>query len=287
MENEFKSKFTIRKTDKGDLMLTVLLLLINAIATGLGIYMFDYKVDGMINNPLIIILSIIAGTIVMLVIFSLYIEGFYHSVAKRKPLNSKVKHFLAKQAMALPLHATNTRIKVIGRENLPQDPGFSIYSNHTSMMDIPVFMCGLRDYPTAFLAKQVTADLPVIGKWTIPLGCIMIDRSNDRKAAESIIKVIKNVKNGSTMVIFPEGTRTSTIGELIDFKPGSFKVALKSKAPLVPVTIVKPKNFKNIKWPFAKRVTLVIHKPLEYSEFRGMNSLDLCDKVKSIIESAL
>ena len=268
-------------------MFTILLLLINVCVTGIGIYMFDYRVDETINSPFVIILSIIAGTIIMFGVLSLYIEGFYHLVAKRKPLDSKIKHFLAKQAMALPLHATNTRIKVVGKENLPEDPGFSIYSNHTSMMDIPVFMCALRKYPIGFLAKQVVEDVPVLGKWTVPLGCVMIDRSNDRKAAESIIQVIKNVKNGSSMVVFPEGTRTSKIGELIEFKPGAFRVALKSKAPLVPITIVKQKNYKSIKWPFAKRITIVIHKPIPFIEFRGMNTLDLSKKVKSIIKSSL
>lgn len=273
--------------NKGVLMLRRLLILINISVTGLGIYIYDYNVDQMINSPLVIILSVFAGTSTMLLTLFVYIEVFYQLIAKRKPLDSKIKHFLAKQAMALPLHATKSKVKVIGRENLPESTGFSIYANHTSMMDIPVFMCTLKEYPIAFLAKQVVADLPSIGKWTEPLGCVMIDRSNDRKAAESIIKVIRNIKSGSSMVIFPEGTRTSTIGELIDFKPGSFKVALKSKAPLVPITIVKPKNFKNIKWPKAKRITMVIHKPLEYSEFKAMNSLDLSNKVKSIIQSAL
>ena len=115
----------------------------------------------------------------------------------------------------------------------------------------------------------------------------MIDRDNDRKGAESIIKVIRHVKNGSSMVVFPEGTRTNEIGKLIEFKSGSFRVALKSKAPLVPITIVKQKHFKLIKWPFAKRITIVIHKPLPYLEFKGMTSLDLSERVKAIIKSAL
>jgi len=268
-------------------MLTILLLVINVCVTGFGIYLFDYRVDELVNSPVVIILSLVSGTIIMLGITSLYIEVFYQLVAKRKPINSKLMHFLANQLLAIPLHATNTRIKVIGRENLPEDPGFSIYSNHTSMMDIPVFMCSLRKYPIGFLAKQVVADVPVLGKWIIPLGSVMIDRSNDRKAAESIIQVIKHVKNGSTMVVFPEGTRTHKIGEMIEFKSGSFRVALKSKAPLVPVTIIKPLNFKSVKWPFVKRISIVIHKPLPYDEFRGMNSLDLSNKVKAIIKTSL
>ena len=268
-------------------MLTILLLIINITVSILGIYIFDYNIDGVINDPLVIVLSIISGTLVMTAFITLYIEGFYQLVAKRRPINSMLKHFLANQMMAVPLYATNTRIKVVGKENLPEDPGFSIYSNHTSMMDIPVFMCSLNKYPIAFLSKKVVQEVFALGKWTPPLGCVMIDRTNARKGAESIINVIKNVKNGSTMVIFPEGTRTNEIGKLIEFKPGSFKVALKSKAPLVPITIIKQKNFKDIKWPFAKRITVVIHKPLPFSDIRGMSTQDLSTHVKAIIESAL
>jgi 1-acyl-sn-glycerol-3-phosphate acyltransferase len=223
----------------------------------------------------------------MVIIFLAYVEIFYVLVAKRKPQNSMLKHIIAKQIMSVPLVFTNIRIKVVGKENLPKDPGFSIYANHTSMMDIPVLMYKLNEYPVAFLAKQVVGDLFSIGKWTPKLGCVMIDREDARKGAESIIKVIKNVKSGSTMVIFPEGTRTNVPGELIDFKAGSFKVALKSKAPLVPITIVKPSNFKKIKWPFPKRITLVIHESLQYEDFKDMTSNDLSSKIKNIIESSL
>lgn len=268
-------------------MFAILLIIINITVSCLGIYFYDYQVDEVINNPLVIILSILVGTLVMLFVFFLYIEVFYILVAKRRPQTSKLKHFLAKQIMTVPLVATNTKIKVIGKENLPKNPGFSIYANHTSMMDIPVLMYRINKHPVAFLAKEAVGKVFAIGKWTPLLGCVMIDRSNARKGAESIINVIKNIKSGSTMVVFPEGTRSSEIGNLIEFKPGSFKVALKSKAPLVPVTIVKPKNFKTVKWPFPKRITLVIHKPIPFEELKKMTSLDLSLKVKDIIGSSL
>lgn len=268
-------------------MFAIFLVVINIIVSILGVYLFDYQVDGVINSPIIIILSILVGTIIMFVTFFLYIDLLYFFVAKRRPQTSKFKHFLAKQIMTVPLFFTNTRTKVIGKENLPENPGFSIYSNHTSMMDIPVLMYKLNKHPVAFLAKKEINDVFAIGKWTPKLGCVMIDRTNARKGAESIINVVKNIKNGSTMVVFPEGTRSSEIGKLIEFKPGSFKVALKSKAPLVPITIVKPKNFKKVVWPLSKRIKLVIHKPIPYDELKQMTSLDLSIKVKQIIDTPL
>ncbi len=268
-------------------MFTILLLIINLIVSVLGIYLFDYQVDSLINYPGVIVLSILVGTIVMFISFFLYVDVLYLLVAKTLPQTSRLKHAIAKQGMTVPLFFTHTRTKVIGKENLPKDTGFSIYANHTSMMDIAVLMYKLDKHPVAFLSKKGVVELFSIGKWTPPLGCVTIDRGNDRQAAEAIINVIKNIKKGSTMVIFPEGTRTNEIGKLIEFKPGSFKVALKSKAPLVPITIVKPKNFKSIKWPFPKRITLVIHKPILYDDFKQMTSQDLSVRVKSIIGSAL
>jgi 1-acyl-sn-glycerol-3-phosphate acyltransferase len=268
-------------------MFAIILLLINLATIFFGIYLFDYLPDGSVNTVWIILLSIIAGTVVMVIVFALYVDIFYVLVAKRKPKNSMLKHFIAKQIMTVPLVATNTRIEVVGKENLPKDPGFSIYSNHTSMMDIPVLMYKLKEYPIAFLAKQVVGRLVSVGKWTPQLGCVMIDRENTRKGAEAIINVIKNVKSGITMVVFPEGTRSKETGKLLDFKPGSFKVALKSKAPLVPVSIVKESNFKNIKWPLKKKIKLVIHEALPYDKVKTMTSIELSNHVKNIIESSL
>ena len=115
----------------------------------------------------------------------------------------------------------------------------------------------------------------------------MIFRDNPRQSAEAIKQVITNIKNGLPMLIFPEGTRSPYVNTLLDFKPGAFKVALRSEKPLVPITIVKPINYKQIKWPFVKRVTLIIHKPLSFDEFKKMKSLELSNKVRKIIDRPL
>ncbi len=268
-------------------MLTIALLIMNFIITILGIYLFDYQVDGIVNNPIVIILSILIGWLIMILLLAGYIEGAYYLVAKNKPKTSMLKHKIAKQMVSIPMHLMNMRTDVVGLENLPKDPGFSIYSNHTSMFDVPLLMYKLYEYPVAFLEKEKLVNVFMFGKWTPVLGCVTIDRSSDRKGAEAIINVIKNVKSGSSMVIFPEGTRSKEIGSLLEFKQGSFKVALKSKAPLVPITIVKPKNYKKIKWPFKKRTVLVIHKPIPYDELKTMKTLELSEHVKKIIGSSL
>jgi 1-acyl-sn-glycerol-3-phosphate acyltransferase len=268
-------------------MFAILLVVINLFVSLFGIYFFDYRVDGVINQFGVIVLSLLIGILSAVVVFFAYIEIFYIIIGKRKPKDSRIKHLLAKQIMTVPLFATNTKIKVIGLEHLPEEPGFSIYANHTSMMDIPVLMYKLYQYPVAFLSKKVIGNIFSVGKWVTQLGCVLIDRENTRKGAEAINQVIKNIKSGLTMVVFPEGSRSKNIGDLLEFKSGAFKVALKSKAPLVPVSIVKPLNFKKIKWPFPKRIELVIHKPIPYNEVIKMSSLELSNYVKEIIMAPL
>lgn len=268
-------------------MLGTLVVLLDFVFIVVGIYLFDYKVDGIIDNPFAIIIVLLLSIIFSLLFLYLYIEILYVLVARKKPITSKLKHYLANQFVILPLHIMNMRFKVVGKENLPKETGFTIYSNHTSMFDIPVLMVALHDYPVAFLAKKVVGSLFAVGKWAISLGCVLIDRGNDRKSAESIIQVIKQVRNGSTMVIFPEGTRQKEIGKLLPFKPGSFKVALKSRAPLVPVSIVKPENYNSIRWPFMKKETIVIHKPIPYQEIKNMKSHELAEKVQNIIQQEI
>ena len=102
-------------------MLTILLLIINLGVTILGIYIFDYQVDNIINSPLVIILSLLVGTIVMLLTLLLYIEGLYLLVAKNQPKTSMLKHKIANQMVSIPMHLLNMRINVIGKENLPKN----------------------------------------------------------------------------------------------------------------------------------------------------------------------
>ena len=53
------------------------------------------------------------------------------------------------------------------------------------------------------------------------------------------------------------------------------------------MTIVKPENFKKVKWPLPKRITLIIHEPIPFNEFRQMTTFDLSSKVKNIIDAPL
>jgi 1-acyl-sn-glycerol-3-phosphate acyltransferase len=217
----------------------------------------------------------------------IFLETTYFFVAKRNPTTSRLKHYFGKQIVSVPMHLFRVKTTVYGMENLPEDTKFLIYSNHTSELDISVLMCHLPQYPVAFLAKQAVNSYLSIGKWAQSIGCVMLNRDNNRQGNQAVLQVVENVQKGSTMVIFPEGKVSRDIGALQKFRSGSFKIALASEVPLVPVSLVKEASYNQKRWPSRKRLDIVIHPPLSYSTFQELSSRQLGLKVRDIIASKL
>ena len=173
---------------------------------------------------------------------------------KREAYIHKVTTQWAKFVMKL----SGAKITVIGEENIPKDQTVLFIANHQSNFDIPLIMSSI-DVPKGFIAKKELEKWPMISTWMKYINCIFMDRSNLRKSAEAIVEGAKLLKNGYSMVIFPEGTRSKG-GPVEDFKAGSFKLATKSKCPIVPVTIDGTYKLleANKNWIKADNVRLII-----------------------------
>jgi 1-acyl-sn-glycerol-3-phosphate acyltransferase len=126
-------------------------------------------------------------------------------------------------------------IKVRGSENIPQDRSVIYIVNHQSNFDIPILYAGL---PLQFrwMAKQELFNVPLFGLAMRRCGYIPIDRSDRRKAMHSMNEAARQIHDGASVIIFPEGTRSSD-GQLQEFKKGGFLIAVKSQVPVVPVAI--------------------------------------------------
>ena len=108
--------------------------------------------------------------------------------------------------------------------------------NHQSIFDIfTLLACLPVDFK--FLLKQELMKLPFFGSAMKRAGYISIDRKNPRKAVKSMNEAAEKIKNGASVLIFPEGTRGKD-GVLQTFKSGGFHLALKSGSDIVPVAIV-------------------------------------------------
>ena len=143
------------------------------------------------------------------------------------------------------LFLAGLKVQIQGTENILHDSPAIYVSNHQSNFDIPIIFAGL---PIQFrwMAKQELFRVPLFGLAMKRSGIIPIDRSNQRKTMHSIISAAQRIKDGASVVIFPEGTRTPD-GQLQKFKKGALLIAAKAQVPVVPIAIhgsyqIQPKD---------------------------------------------
>ena len=130
---------------------------------------------------------------------------------------------------------TGSTIVIKGLELIPDERNVLFVSNHQANFDIPILL-GYLPKEKGFVAKIELQKLPLVHNWMRALNCVFLDRKSPRKSLETIHETIKLLKEGHSMIIFPEGTRSKS-AKLNDFKKGSLKVAQKAQVPIVPVTI--------------------------------------------------
>lgn len=177
-------------------------------------------------------------------------------------------------------------VNVEGLENIPNGPVLFV-CNHQSNMDIPVIMYSI-DRPKGFIAKKELEKMPILKDWIILSKAIFIDREHPKKAMAGIIQGIKQLKDGYSMVVFPEGTR-SQCSKMGEFKAGSFKLATKPKVPIVPLTIDGTYKIMEGNHYFIKpgKVNLYIHPPVYTDKLTKEEITELPEKVENIVRSKL
>lgn len=129
------------------------------------------------------------------------------------------------------------RIRTIGRENLPKDRGYVLCPNHLSAID-PVFVVLARFWGKKMwvMAKEELFRNPIIAWFFRHVGVFPVARGRgDRSVLDS---AIESVRNGSGMLIFPEGTRNKEGPGLLPLKSGAFVVAASAGADIVPCRII-------------------------------------------------
>lgn len=158
---------------------------------------------------------------------------------------------------------TPMRVTVTGRENLDPRQSYVVVSNHQSHFDIFV-LYGFLGIDFRWIMKQELRKVPGIGISCYRLGHIFVDRSNHAAALASIDAAKERITDGTSVLFFPEGTRSRS-GRLRTFKKGAFHFARDLGLPVLPVTIVGtrdvlPSDGIDLK-PGSAR--LIIHPPIE------------------------
>ena len=184
------------------------------------------------------------------------------------------------------LKITGADITVKGHENVPADTAVLYIGNHRSFFDI-LLTYVLCPNVTGYVAKKEMESIPLLSIWMRYLHCLFLDRKNIKEGMKTILLAIEEMKNGISICIFPEGTRSKMGNEMLEFKGGSFKAATKAKCPIVPVALID--SFKPFDTNSIAPVTVQVHflKPLYYDDYKDMKTNDIAELVRSQIQKTI
>lgn len=196
-------------------------------------------------------------------------------------VDRKVKHWASNL-----LKLSGCEVEIVGDENIPKDRNVLFVSNHQGNFDIPMLVKYL-DKPKGFIAKEELEKVPLLRDWMKAVKSVTMNRNNPRESILAIKQGVELLKQGYSLVLFPEGTR-SRDGSLGDFKAGGLKLATKSKVDVVPITIdgtmdIMQKDSLIIK-PAKVRVT--VSPVIDMSEYQG-DTKELAEQLKTIISKNL
>jgi 1-acyl-sn-glycerol-3-phosphate acyltransferase len=197
----------------------------------------------------------------------------------------RVAIFWAKMVLIL----SGVRTQIFNSEVLDPNQSYIFAANHRSAYDIPALLSTLP-IPFRWLAKEGYFKIPLFGWAMKRAGYISINRSNPKQAYQSIRQAAQKVNEGTSVIIFPEGTRQKT-DQLGEFKKGGFVLlALKSEKPIVPVAIQGSGRVlsKGDFWITPGTITIVLGNPIPTDCYCRKKDADiLINKVREAIEEGL
>ena len=178
-------------------------------------------------------------------------------------------------------------VQVIGAERIDKRQSYVVVANHQSQYDIFVIY-GWLPIDFKWVMKIELRQVPFLGYACYKLGHVYIDRSNSKVALQSINAAKERIQGGTSIMFFPEGTRSND-GQLINFKKGAFKLAVDMKLPVLPVTIVNTRMIlpNNSTALFPGRAKLVIHEAIDIKDYDNDSLEALMAQAKKSIQNGL
>jgi 1-acyl-sn-glycerol-3-phosphate acyltransferase len=179
------------------------------------------------------------------------------------------------------------RVQVIGMEQLDPNQTYIFAGNHCSQYDIFAFQ-GYFPHDFRWIAKKELFRIPLFGQAMHRVGYIPIDRSHGRQALKSLDEAAKRIASGSSVLIFPEGTRSDD-GMLHEFKTGAVMLAIKAGVPIVPLGFNGSYEVlaKGTFLPRSGEITIRVGPPLATGHYKSADKQALAGELHAAVEKLL
>ena len=184
----------------------------------------------------------------------------------------------------------NVSVEVHGKENIPAENGFLLVSNHQGMFDVLAIVANC-DNPMGGVYKieldNKGKGIPLIKEIIRCTKSFAMDRSDVRQSLTVIQNVTEELKKGRNYLIFPEGTRSKNGNVMGEFHGGSFRCAVKAKAPILPIAVIDCHRILDEKGSNPMSCQVHFLKPICYEEYKDLKTVELADLVKSRIQDII
>lgn len=233
-------------------------------------------------------LLVIALFLIVFFIFSIPLYLIEWLIGKVNPHARDISSLrIVQGAFKIILFLSGCKLTVIGEEHVPKDETVLYIGNHRSFFDVVITYARCPGL-TGYLAKKEIEKVPFLSTWMRYLYCLFLDRKDIKQGLKTILTAIDHVKQGISIFIFPEGTRSTGAdqAELLPFHEGSFKVATKTDCLIVPVAITNTSQILEDHFPFIKstQVTLEYGKPFRPSELSKEDKKVIGSYTRDIIQ---
>ena len=207
---------------------------------------------------------------------------------KPQKKDSKFYRVFAQTSAQLALWIVRARVHTKGLEKTPKEGRFLLVCNHLNDLDPVTLLAYFRKSQLAFISKRENSTMFIVGKVMHKIMCQMINRENDKEALKTIINCIHLIQADEVSIaVFPEGY-TSMDGLLHPFRSGVFKIALKTKVPIVVCTLQNTQYvFKNIKKLKPTDVHLHLLDVLQPEDYEGLTAVEVANRVHTLMAEDL
>ena len=181
-------------------------------------------------------------------------------IGKRDPQRrTRIASAMIRWVFRLLIAGAGVKLTVIGEERVPRDTPVLYVGNHRSIFDI-ILTYIHTPRATGYVAKKELGNIPLFSLWARYIGCLFFDRKNLKEGMKMILDGIHLLQEGTSVFIFPEGTRNKNTEDLplLPFHEGSLKMASKSGRPVVPVSICNSASIWEGHFPWVRSAQVVI-----------------------------
>lgn len=207
---------------------------------------------------------------------------------RKRPYDDKYRYYFTRSvAHLVNVFITNIEIKAVGLENIPEDGPLVGFANHKSYID-PFIVVSAITRPNSFTPKEGLYKIPILKQWIVQLGSMKVSRTDNRETLKEMRQAIKRIEAGYFLSVFPEGGRRDrNTDKIINFLPGAFKMAEKSEADILPISI-RGNSVIGSNSPFRKtKVTIIFHPVIKYVDYQNLKTSEIGKIVQEQINSVL